>query len=267
MTARTVVAACLGVMLGHAAAVSEPLLADAEVILIGEVHDNPAHHAVQAEIVAEIAPAALVFEMLTPEKAARVTPDLIADADAMAETLAWDAGGWPAFAMYHPIFAAAPQAAVFGGLVPRDLARQALRDGPTSVMAPEEIDRFGLSEPLPEAEQRAREAFQLQVHCDALPEDLLPGMVDIQRLRDARLAQAVLEALDTAGPPVIVITGNGHARKDWGVPVYLDRARPGLAAVSIGQSEAGAIDGVFDILRDAPSVDRPDPCAAFRAAE
>ena len=44
----------------------------ADVVLLGEVHDNPAHHAFQAEAVAYLAPRALVFEMLTPAQAALV---------------------------------------------------------------------------------------------------------------------------------------------------------------------------------------------------
>ena len=42
-----------------------------DVVVLGEVHDNPAHHAHQAQAVASIRPAAIVFEMLTPEQAAR----------------------------------------------------------------------------------------------------------------------------------------------------------------------------------------------------
>ena len=45
----------------------------AEIYILGEIHDNPDHHRVQAEAVAEIAPAALVFEQLTADQAARVT--------------------------------------------------------------------------------------------------------------------------------------------------------------------------------------------------
>ena len=71
-----------------------------DVVFLGEQHDNPAHHRKQAELVGEIAPQALVFEMLTPEQAARVTPDLIADEDALrpvtAEEKSW---GW--FAIFN----------------------------------------------------------------------------------------------------------------------------------------------------------------------
>ena len=35
----------------------------ADIVLLGEIHDNPEHHANQAAIVRALQPAALVFEM------------------------------------------------------------------------------------------------------------------------------------------------------------------------------------------------------------
>lgn len=235
-----------------------------DVVILGEVHDNPAHHAEQAARVAALKPRALVFEMLTPDQAARVTPDLIADPEAMAGALGWDESGWPDFAMYHPIFAAAPEAAIHGALVPREVARAVFETGPADAFGADAA-AYGLSGPLPPEEQAAREALQLAAHCDALPEEMLPGMVAVQRLRDATLARAVVAAMAETGGPVAVITGNGHARRDWGVPAYLARVAPDLDVFVLGQTEDGApLQGGFDAVLSAPAVARPDPCAAFR---
>lgn len=235
-----------------------------DVVILGEVHDNPAHHAEQAAQVAAIQPRALVFEMLTPEQAARVTPDLIADPGAMARALDWDRSGWPDFAMYHPIFAAAPGAAIYGAHVPREAARAVFETGPAAAFG-DEAAAYGLTEPLPPGEQAAREALQQAAHCDALPKNILPGMVEVQRLRDAVLARAVVRAIAETGGPVAVITGNGHARRDRGVPAYLARVAPDLEVFVLGQTEDGApLEGGFDAVISAPAVTRPDPCAAFR---
>jgi len=250
----------LAVLLGLAAAPS----AAQDVFILGEIHDNPAHHQVQAERVADIQPRALVFEMLTPEQAATVTPALISDPEAMAEALDWSASGWPDFGMYHPIFAAAPDAAIHGAHVPRDAARAVFETG---LVASFEGDAalYGLTEPLAPDAQAAREAAQMTAHCDALPEDLLPGMVAVQRLRDAVLARAVVSAMDDTGGPVAVITGNGHARRDHGVPAYLARVAPDLDVHVLGQTEEGRpLEGGFDEVVSAPAADRPDPCEAFR---
>jgi len=46
-------------------------LPDAQVVILGELHDNPHHHENQADAVAALAPTALVFEMLAEAQAAR----------------------------------------------------------------------------------------------------------------------------------------------------------------------------------------------------
>ena len=88
-------------------------------------------------------------------------------------------------------------------------------------------------------------------------------MVEAQRVRDAHFARTVLDAIEQFGAPVVLITGNGHARTDWGVPTYLVRVAPDLKVYSVGQSEEGRIAGAFDRVEDAPAVERADPCAAF----
>jgi uncharacterized iron-regulated protein len=235
-----------------------------DVVVIGEIHDNPAHHETQAEMVQSFAPEALVFEMLTSEKARKVTPAVRNDMAALAEAVSWADSGWPDFAMYYPIFEAAPEARIYGAQVPREVARAALEKGVAESFSGDPV-RFGLTEPLPDAEQEQREAMQMASHCDALPQHLVPNMVAIQRLRDAELARIAIQAVQDTGGPVAVITGNGHARRDWGMPVYLHRAAPDLTLRVIGQAEDGSeLRGMFDEVISAPPVDRPDPCAAFQ---
>ncbi len=237
---------------------------DAPVVILGEVHDNPNHHAAQAEIVAHVQPKAVVFEMLTEDQAGRVTADNRADEARLAADLDWAASGWPDFAMYHPMFTSAPDARIYGAAVPRDAARQAMQTGIAESFGAQAAD-FGLTASLPADQQQAREALQQAAHCNAMPEEMLPVMVDLQRLRDAVLARETLRALDQTGGPVVVITGNGHARRDWGVPAYLANLRPDLKVVSIGQQEDGqGAPGGFDLTLSAPAVARPDPCEAFR---
>lgn len=240
-------------------------LSAAQIVILGESHDNLVHHQNQAQLVDRLNPTALVFEMLTPTQAQSVTPDLVRDEAKLEQALEWTASGWPDFAMYFPIFTAAPDATIYGAAVPRARARASMEDGLIAAFG-KDAARFGLHEDLPADQQAAREALQADVHCDALPEELLPAMVDIQRLRDARLAQTALEALDHAGAPVVVITGNGHARRDWGVPAAIAQARPDIVLVTLGQGENGSPrNGIFDMVLDAPAPARVDPCAALRA--
>lgn len=244
----------------------ETLVAGHDVVLLGEIHDNPAHHANQARALAAMRPGAIVFEMLDPAQAARVRPDLRANPVLLGAVLEWDTSGWPDFAMYAPLFSAVPEAAIYGAALDRPAVRAAFEDGAAAVFDGDAA-RFGLDRPLAADEQATREEAQFAAHCEAMPRPLMGGMVEAQRLRDAAFSATVLKALAETGGPVAVIAGTGHTRRDWGMPVYLRKAAPDLSILSVGQLERGRIsDGVppFDVWIVTDPVDRDDPCAAFR---
>lgn len=238
-------------------------MAGYDVVFLGETHDNPGHHDNQRAIVASLKPRAIVWEMLTQEQAEQVTETLIVDKAGLDQALDWANSGWPPFDMYYPIFQAQPAAKSYGGHLPRTEARTAFETGIEAAFG-EEAKAYGLTEPLAQVEQSAREASQMRAHCDAMPKEMMPNMVDIQRLRDAILARAIVNAYAETGGPVAVITGTGHARKDWGVPAYLVRVAPELTVYALGQSEDGHTVGAFDYVLDSPKVDRDDPCDAFK---
>lgn len=241
------------------------LASDAQIVFLGEVHDNPDHHLTQAEWIRALSPKAVVFEMITPETATGSVYDMQTGAEALQQALDWNASGWPDFAIYWPVFQALGPAQVYGAAVPRAKTRAVFTDGAGAVFSPQTVSRFGLDAALPPAQQDAREAMQFAAHCDAMPMEMMPGMVTVQRVRDAQLARVALLALSETGGPVVVITGNGHARKDWGAPAAIARAAPDVRVFALGQSEDGrAPDGAFDQIADAPAAQRPDPCAGFK---
>lgn len=261
-------AALLAAAAAHADEVAvedAPLAAD--VVVMGERHDNEIHHLNQAYWVESMGATAVVFEMLGPDDALTAMRMRGAPAPRLGEALDWEARGWPDFDTYHPIFAAAGAAAIYGGEVPRARAQSAFAEGAAGAFGAA-APIFGLDRPLPEAELSARVRLQDEAHCGALGADQLPMMVEAQRLRDAALAQAVIAAWEGTGGPVAVITGNGHARTDWGIPAVLALARPDLEVMSIGQLEVVPdTPPPFDAWVHAPdpnAASRPDPCEAFR---
>lgn len=260
----------------------EAVLRSADVVILGEVHDNVVHHALQAELVAATGPDALAFEMLAPGDEALVTRLRRQDAPAsvIGAALDWEGRGWPAFALYAPIFAAAPEAEITGGAVPPESLRRAMEDG-AAIAAPAAL---GASAPLYrldiawDAETQAEAAAdQVRAHCDAIPEAAGRRMVEAQRLRDAAFADAVLRAraLSDDGR-VVLIAGAGHGRIDRGVPVFVETAAPGLSVVSVafvevqdGETDWRAYAGPrprHDYLWFTAAQPRPDPCIAFRQA-
>lgn len=238
------------------------ILQGTDVVFLGEVHDNPEHHDTQVQAVLSIAPKALVFEMLTPLQAAVVAPDLLDNAEALEEALGWAESGWPDFSMYYPLFAVSEGMRIYGAQIPREVIRRSLGEGGIETALDGEAAQYGLTAPLPEAQQSVREALQMDAHCGALPAEMLPVMVMAQRLRDARLAQAASEALAETGGPVVVITGNGHARNDWGAPTLLD---PQISVVTFGQLEADPTETPpYDAWVVTAPAPRDDPCAVFQ---
>lgn len=237
-----------------------------EIVVLGEVHDNPEHHRNQARIVAALKPAALVFEMIPQDLEGEVNDLRQAGAspDEIAAALAWQDSGWPDFAYYGEILEAAPDAQVFGAGQPSADVSRAMVEGAAGPFGPDAAI-YGLDVPLPPQEVAARQAAQSVAHCGALPEEMLFGMVEAQRFRDAGLADAALWARTiTGGGQVVVITGSGHADKRQGMPAAIAIANPEVDVVSLGQLEAPPEQAdAFDAYMVAPAPERSDPCAAF----
>jgi uncharacterized iron-regulated protein len=234
----------------------------ADIVILGEIHDNPTHHRNQADIVAALQPAALVLEMI-PQAAEDDVNALRADGasrEAIAAALDWDASGWPDFGYYAAILEAAPAARIFGAGQPLADVRRAMAEGAASVFGPDAA-AYGLDRALPPAEQAAREAEQAAAHCDALAPERLPGMVEAQRFRDAGLADAALWARTMTGGQVVVIAGSAHADRARGVPAAIAIADPEVRVLSLGQFEQAPEAGRHDGYLLAPPPPRGDPCA------
>lgn len=231
----------------------------ADIVVLGEVHDNPDAHLGQAAMIAELAPKVVVFEMLTADEGAR------ADANRNLIAEAWEASGWSDYLIYAPIFDALGTARIVGAAAPRDTVRAVYSDGAAALFGPD-APLYGLNQPLTDELQTARETLQFEAHCAAMPMEMMGSMVEIQRYRDAVFARAALKALETYGAPVVVIAGNGHARTDWGVPAMIARAAPDVTVHAVGFVEA-ASDVPFDETRIVPPAQRDDPCRALTSGD
>ncbi len=238
-------------------------LRGADIVVLGERHDNPVHHDWQARLVAALSPAGLAFEMVpeSKEDIANAARDI---GDDLAEALEWDKSGWGDWAMYGPIFDAAPDAWIAGGGVERDVLMKAISEGAAAAFG-DRGARYRLNERFAQDVVDDMLDEQDKAHCGALPTAMLPGMAEAQQLRDAAFADATLRLVDRG--QVVLITGNGHARTDRGAPHYIGRARPDLTVLSVGMIEL--VDGQpaeplpYDIAIFTEPFDRGDPCADF----
>jgi uncharacterized iron-regulated protein len=204
-----------------------------------------------------------------------------ADAERIADAGRLDRKAW-AWPLHKPVLdaALANGLPVRAGNMPRDSLRGDLNAALDKDSGAIWYARFHAAR-WTDAQPAALRSDIVEGHCGKLPEAVVPRILLAQRVRDAAMAQALVNDATAAG--AILIAGNGHARADLGVPVYLHA--PGLpdadsSSVSLGLIEvtpdderAGdfprrivAANPGFDYLWFTPPAPREDPCAGLAAA-
>ena len=253
------------------------------VVLLGEVHDNPLHHAARSKLL--MGTHAIAFEQIRADQQpaldafASLPPDTRTTSD-LLRLLDWEKSPWSKTANYTPLFdaAVASKLAIFAADPPRDLIRTVAKAGP-SALPQEKRTRLGLDTPLSDAQTAASLAEIEASHCGVIPKSAHPNMAFAQRYRDAHMAEVLLKATATNGS-AILIAGNGHVRSDRGVPWYLRQRAPDKNVISVLfiEVEDGKNDPTSYVERDErgrPTADyivftpkasrEKDPCDEMKA--
>jgi uncharacterized iron-regulated protein len=254
-------------------------LAAARFVLLGEKHDNADHHRLQAWLLRELLSAgrrpAVAFEMFSVDDDATIARQRAStplDAAALARAVDWSRSGWPDFRLYEPIVRAALEAGV--PVVGANLSRavtQTVRRGGIGALDSSVRARLGLERVLPLEASIALFAEIRRSHCDAIPDESIERMADVQRARDAQMAEALVRAATRDG--AVLIAGAGHTRADRGVPWALARQAPGAPVVALALVEVrkdlldpagyGPEGTAYDAVWFTPRVDDRDPCESF----
>lgn len=242
-------------------------LQQADVILLGELHDNPHHHAARAWLLENLAARRplIVAEHLERGRAAAGEGELLP----ALEAAGFDAKNWR-WPLHAPLFEAARRSgsALHGGNVPRALAREIVKQGESAL--PADIANALDGAPLNATARQTLEQDLLDNHCGQVPASLIPGLALAQRARDAAMTLALAEAAQN-GQPVVLLAGNGHVRRDYGVPVLLDKNLPERKHITIGFLETSdtsePLNAVqqtrFDYVWITDKAERDDPCLNF----
>ncbi|MCC7071973.1 MAG: ChaN family lipoprotein [Deltaproteobacteria bacterium] len=211
----------------------------AQVIVLGEQHDQATHHELQRRVVAALAAPnvrlTVGFEMLSwsYQGALDRLADGKLDADAFAAEIDWKkAWGFP-FELYRPIF----QAAVDGGArmralnAPRELVRAVRKKGIDKLSADElrQLPDLDLGDPL--HREWFRGVFASGGH-PATASDV-DAFYTAQVVWDESMADGAARALADGAEQVIVIAGAGHVARGRGIPQRVERRRPGVRVVSV----------------------------------
>jgi uncharacterized iron-regulated protein len=250
-------------------------LAAADYVLLGEKHDNGAHHRHQADVITGLYSSGvypqIVLEMLDrgdQEKIESFRASGGQDAEAFSQHTGFAAKGWDV-GLYKPLLDSILTRGLYikAGNLGRKLAADIVRQGMSS--APEEVrtwvEEFG---GLDQDKRQALENEIRQTHCGKLPESLVPGMSDAQVARDITLSQTMLNA----ARPVVLIAGAGHVRKDRGIPWYLLRVEPRGRILTVGMIEVDGslpprerdeLEQLYDFLWFTVAAEREDPCAGM----
>ncbi len=247
----------------------------ADFLLLGEVHDNVAGHAlrfywlqqlVQQRRVAlaleqfDLGSQTLLDEAIQHWKSSR-TPVNAVTSKAIAEAAGFNFKGWK-WPLYEPVLNLALQSDL--PVVAANLSRAQLgavmrgaRPAPPEPVHWSAVQRESLL-------QEIREG-----HCNLMPEDQLPAMVMAQRARDFEMAQAMIAIHQRSGLPVVLLAGNGHLRNDLAVPVWLRQGAPQARVISVAILEKGGPqsfnpESVYNNVYWVQPESRPDPCEALR---
>ena len=182
------------------------------LLLVGEQHDAADHQALQRRLVETLAQerrlTAVVMEMAEQGNSTASLGTGATETE-VRQALGWhDQTGWP-WPVYGPVVMAAVRLGVpvHGGNLPRQAMRAAMQDPSLDGLLP------------PEALARQEEGIR-QGHCGLLPDAQIPAMVRVQVARDHAMATTA-EGLVQDGKTVMLVAGQGHVRRDLGVPVHL----------------------------------------------
>lgn len=235
------------------------------VLLLGEVHDNPDGHArryawLEARVDAGWRPT-IAMEQFDRDRQADLDRALAECADAACvirraepEGQRWE---WP---LYAPVIelALARRLPLRAANLSRADASRVVREGYRAALDDATIASFGLDRPLARDLADGQRRAIDEGHCQQLPASIAEGMVRAQVARDVWMAK-VVAAEAGRGDGVVLLAGNGHVRRDLGVPRWLE-GTAGARAFSVGFVEEPA-EGTFDERVAIVPHPRVDPCA------
>jgi len=240
--------------------------ANPQVLLLGEVHDNPQGHKLRyAELKKRVDGGwrpVIAMEQFDHEDQELLDEAQKGCLDAGCVIRVMNKKGWD-WQQYYPVIQLAldrhlPIVAVN---LSRTNASKVVRDGVASSFDTKTVAEYRLGEPISADWRKAQEREIRTGHCDMLPDMMVPGMVDAQMARDIWMAKLIR---DQQPRDVVLIAGNGHVRKDIGVPRWLNTVGTKLTVKTVGYVEGGGMKEQFDEVRSLSAHKRPDPCAKFK---
>jgi uncharacterized iron-regulated protein len=278
--ARHLALACIAAALVACAAPLAPQpwesrLAGDAIVLLGEVHDNPAQHRLRLSLLRRAFAAgwrpAIAMEQFDVdrqadiERARRERPRDAQHVIDQATSPAMPPGeGWN-WALYRPYVALALDYDVpllAANLSNADTGR-IVRGGLGTSFDADRLAALGLDRVIASDWQQAQEREIDRGHCGVLPPTLWPRMAQAQFARDAVMAD-LLRRNSRRG--IVLLAGNGHVRRDLGVPRWLNAETSRLFTLGLlEEDDTDTPASAFDATLRTEAAERADPCVGFKA--
>ncbi|MEE2901208.1 MAG: ChaN family lipoprotein [Myxococcota bacterium] len=229
-------------------------------VLLGERHDNSDHHRLQAWVVSQIAKYREVvvgFEMLDePDKEPLKSVKRV---EQFADAVRWSKSGWPKFEVYAPLFEAVYRAN--SSVLAVHPSRKRLMGIARSVKE-QPVDTWGT------ISQKGLDNLVDDItksHCGYANESMVAMMTAAQRFKDHWMVKELRE--QSGNKPFVLVAGNGHVRKDYGVPNHLGGESISIGFVEVYKDLDHPQDydvARFDYVWFTPRVDNLDPCEKYK---
>ena len=260
----------LACLLSACATQVEDPFGGSKILLLGEVHDNPDGHAHRYADLKKLVLAgwrpAIAMEQFDRENQAELTQAqaTCTDADCIISKLGNKRWEWP---HYRPVIQLAIdyKLPLLAANLSRSDAARVMREGYAAVLDKNTITSYKLDQPLPTVVVDGQRAAMESGHCGKMPDNIVPSMVRAQVARDVWMAKVVTE---NAGRGVALLAGNGHVRRDLGVPVWLPASQQASLQihgyVEADDSKSGSIP-IYDVSHVVKTHTRPDPCLSIQA--
>lgn len=253
-------------LLSACATQAEKPVSGSKILLLGEVHDNPDGHAhryadLQKMVVAGWRPA-IAMEQFDRENQAELTKAQAActDANCIISKVGNKRWEWP---HYRPVIQLAIdyKLPLLAANLSRSDAARVMREGYAAVLDKNTISSYKLDQALPTVVVNGQRAAMESGHCGKMPDNIVPSMVRAQVARDVWMAKVVA---DNADRGVVLLAGNGHVRRDLGVPVWLPASQQASLQIhGYVEDASGNKPGdtsLYDVSHVVKTHARPDPC-------
>jgi uncharacterized iron-regulated protein len=247
---------------------------NSDYILLGEVHDNAAGHALRQEWLKALVTKgrfALAMEQLDRENQALLTvteQDLLSKANTvnegqlkeLAKAGSFSFKGWQ-WSFYEPLFKMAVEQNL--PLIATNLSQSEMMSLMTG-----KVKAFNLPSEWHSSMTKLMQERVEKGHCNMLPKEMVSPMASAQIERDRSMAEAIVAAHRDTHLPVILVAGNGHLREDLAVPFWIKVLDPKAKVVSVAVMEEGNTDNepqkAFTSVYYVPAQDRADPCEELK---